>query len=430
MAKKQEKDDAKLHYAQMHGLPRISLTEASQQIELTLLSGQTRGCIVLVGESGCGKTQVFGQIASKHGYKLITINVANFNLMSGGIPSTKSDPNIPAKEDKYFKIKVPEFFPKPGEKAIVFFDEINRGMPTAIATFFNLLEDRRLYDYKLPDDCMVVGAMNPGTKNYSVTSVENEAAMRRRIKFLYVIPTFSSFMNHAKTEKFHKNSTVPVAKNKPCHPDVLAFISSKPKTTLYDNKAKDKNQQYACPAVWETVSEDCYLIQELSKHTLNSEFAQTRIASSVGEPMAASFTEFISNNSQELNAQNILTQYNKTEKKIVAAFKGTKNGKLGQACTDVSALFFGTKPNLNKTLPNLMSFWEDLPEDIAQSAIRALHENAKENNAEDYFEQFMQELNTNEDVSDRWQSLHVKLDSGIRANDTEISNNGKKKERK
>lgn len=410
MAKKA--DETKMSYAKQHGIPTVSLAEAKQQIMLTITSGQTRGCPVLVGDSGTGKTQIFQQIARELDYKLIVINVANWNLMSGGIPAIQQDDTEDGKH--FFHVRVPDMFPRQGEKAILLFDELNRGTPAALATFFNIYEDRRIYDYKLPNSCIVAGTMNPATASYNVTPIEHEAAVRRRVLFMYVLPNFKAWRAHAKGTEFHAVSTVAEAKGKPCHPLILKFLDAQP-SNIYDEKARDLHQSYACPSTWETTSEHLYLLAA-NDIKLASETARIRYAGSIGEQMANGLVEFIHNKTKELNALEILTNY-ESQRNTVLEFKGELNGKLGQASINVLTLLFSTQPDLPTVLPNLLQFWDDLPEDIAQGAIRGSYDEAVKQNAEPYFKQLMALLNDDSETGfcSQWSTFQLKLHQSVQS---------------
>ena len=173
-------------YWDKYSIPRISLAEALWQIEFSLETKQTRGVWCLIAEAGEGKSQGVHGIARKHGYRVVDVRTAQLTHIGAGVPQR-------ADEDNHFKIAVPDDFPRTGEKCIMFFDEFNQGQPHAIALVFKMLEDRGLYGYKLPDDCLVIIAMNPATAGYNVTKIEGNHAINRRIKKAYVYNEYASW---------------------------------------------------------------------------------------------------------------------------------------------------------------------------------------------------------------------------------------------
>ena len=122
-----EKEQTELSYPERMDIPQVTLAEAKKQILLSLRSKQRRGCFILVGESGLGKTQIFNQIQKEENYNIHPIHTAHWGLMGSGIPRKA--------EGGFFDVAVPSIFPKEGEKAILLFDELNQGLKHAISMF-------------------------------------------------------------------------------------------------------------------------------------------------------------------------------------------------------------------------------------------------------------------------------------------------------
>jgi len=220
-------EEKTMHYAEQHDIPEVSLSEVKKQVVLSIKAQQYRGVPILVGEAGTGKTQIFKQIAKELDRKLIVIHTASYGITGTGVPSVKAPENATEEEKmNFFRMRVPDIFPKQGDKAIILFDEINRGAKHAINMFFNLLEDRRMYNYVLPEDCLVCGTMNPATKGYNVTEIAQEPAIRRRVKFYYVVDSFVEFISHAKSKAFHAFSSVKAAKGRKLYPALLSYYEA------------------------------------------------------------------------------------------------------------------------------------------------------------------------------------------------------------
>ncbi len=398
-----DKKETTLSYPERLDIPQVTLAEARDQILLSLKSKQRRGCIVLVGESGLGKTQIFSQICKDLGYTLKPIHTAHWGLMGSGIPRKA--------EGEFFDVAVPSIFPKPGEKSILLFDELNRGLKHAIAMFFTMLEDGSMFNYRLPDDCLVVATMNPDTAAYAVTNIENEAAIRRRVKFLYVISNFQGWNEHAKTTAFHAGCTGP-AKDLPCHPDILAYFQANAKL-LYDDKAREQGKQYVCPATVETISEDAYNMAK-DGIPLNKEFARVRFAASVGLTAANQLVEYIKDSTIMLGANDILDGYTKRAQKAIAQL--TQNGqqeKLGDLCENVLTLLFSETPPVKKTAKNFLKFCTDLPNETAANMLFQMKASAAQANARPYLDSLMGELQDYEE----WISIQLELDEVHRGMD-------------
>jgi len=391
------KENNNLKYAELRDIPRVSLLEAQEHIKLAIKYNQTRGPIVLVGDSGLGKTQIFNQIARDCDYKVIPIHTAEWGLLGAGIP-TKAIGD-------FFDIALPSIFPKGDEKVILLFDELNRGLKHAIAMFFTLLEDRKMFNYRLPKNCLVCGTMNPATAAYSVTQIEKEAAIRRRIKFMYVLPDFKGWLDYAASTAFHKVSTCTPATGKACHPKVLSYFKAKP-THIYDHKALEDGKQYSCPAVIETISEDIYLF-DAEKIPYDNALVVNRIAASIGFRLALELTQHLENTNLTLSAEDVIYRIDLIKNKI----KQLANSQEGntEILTDLShnvikRIYMTPKPT-QEMANNFVVFCLLIPQEIMLSTLQSLNSEAQEFNKQDYLYAFMDLLQKHP----KWPKLHIAL---------------------
>lgn len=299
-------------YWDKHDMPRLPLSQALQHIDRTIRYKCTRGVFMLVGDAGVGKTQGIHALARKHGYRVVDIRTAQFGLMSAGVPQRA--------EGDHFKIAVPDSMPKQGEKAIILFDEINQGGPQAMSMFFPLIEDRCLYNYQLPEDTLVIALMNPATADYSVSRIESNAALNRRLKKMYVYSTSAEWREHAKSNAFHYTDGM----DKPCHPIIQRFISATP-SALYDDKARSLGKQFASPATWQTVSRDFYVL-ESDGVKLDSDQARNLIAATIGNTMADTLIGYVAKNETLVSAYEVLTKYKMGSKIQKAILDEMDNG--------------------------------------------------------------------------------------------------------
>lgn len=342
-------------YWDRYGIPRMTLAEALWQIDLSLELKQTRGVWCLISEAGEGKSQGIHQLARKHGRRVVDIRTSQFSMIGAGVPQR-------ADETGHFKIAIPNDYPKPGEKCVLIFDEINQGQQHAIALFFKFLEDRGIYDYTLPDDCVIVALMNPSTAGYNVTKIETNSAFNRRLMKAYVYNTFSDWKKHAQTEDFHFTDGL----KKPCHPMVVRLLTASP-SMLYTAKDRDGNKQFACPATWQTVSLSLYNL-EAAKVELSSEKAENRIAASINTVNAKTLCEFIKNNEILIGPEEVLFKY-KAKSKLrerVQSLQKEAGGTYTQLVQDVAQYIFREKPEAEIIAPQLVQFWHDMPVEQAQ----------------------------------------------------------------
>lgn len=342
-------------YWDRYGIPRITLAEALKQIDISIENGQTRGVWCLISEAGEGKSQGLHQLARKHNRRVVDIRTSQFSMIGAGVPQR-------ADETGHFKIAIPNDYPKPGEKCLLIFDEINQGQQHAIALFFKFLEDRGIYDYTLPNDCVIVALMNPSTAGYNVTKIETNSAFNRRLMKAYVYNTFSDWKKHAVTDDFHYTDGM----KKPCHPMVVRLLTATP-AMLYTAKDRDGNKQFACPATWQTVSLSLYNLEK-AKIELTTESAEARIAASINTVNARILVEFIKNNEIIISPEEILYKY-KAKSKIrerTNDLQKEAGGEYTRLVQEVAQYIFRERPEAEQIAPQLVQFWYDMPVEQAQ----------------------------------------------------------------
>lgn len=407
----EEKVEMLPKYAVLHDIPQVTISEVKAQIRISVENKQKRGCVTLVGESGTGKTQCIAQLGEELGCRVIYIYTAHYGLVGTGIPQRAIG--------DYFRMAVPDVFPKPGEKAIIVFDEINRGDKPAINMFFTMLEAGRMFDYVLPEECLVVATMNPATAQYAVTAaLEKEAAFRRRIKFFYIVPDLKGFLSHAESPQFHQYTTCTVSKGRPCHPGILSYFKAKP-SHIHDIKAMESNKQYCCPAVIETISEDAYGL-EARQLPIYGEFALQRFASSMGLTVAQELTQHLRDSTLTIGAEDILKDFKRVKQGVI---KMINDPVLREALIDLNRnvvhLMFATTPDVTKTAENFLKFIEVQPENLAQTLFQQMQPVAEENKAKPYLHSLMRELMNYEE----WADLQLRIDKNYRTMTDKVKGN-------
>jgi len=350
MSKASTDESAIETYHEKYGIPKIPLSHALKHIERDLKHGIRRGVYCLVSDAGVGKSQGIRQLARKYDYRIVDIRTAQFTLMTAGIPQRA--------ENGFFKIAVPDDFPKPGEKCILLFDEINQGTPHALAMFFKLMEDRGMFDYSLPEDTLVVSLMNPSTGGYSVSKIETNPALTRRMRRFYVYNTVNDWKKYAATEDFHFDDHV--IRGKPCHPWVLKFVSAVP-NLLYAAKDKDANKSFACPATWQTVSAALYTL-EMDGVGLTTNNTKELIGSVINTTVAETFIDYIKNNELIVSPEEVLSEYATLQKlrDRVLKIQTEDGGKYLSLLSNVAVYLFDSKPEPDKMAENLVDFMYDM----------------------------------------------------------------------
>ncbi|MCP3849756.1 MAG: AAA domain-containing protein [Gammaproteobacteria bacterium] len=111
--------------------------------------------VMIWGPPGIGKSQLVSQVADKHERTLIDIRLSQME------PSDLR--GIPFKDNDKVEWAVPSMLPdaeKHGKEGILFLDEITSAPPSVSAAAYQLILDRRLGDYKIPDGWAIFAAGN------------------------------------------------------------------------------------------------------------------------------------------------------------------------------------------------------------------------------------------------------------------------------
>jgi hypothetical protein len=111
--------------------------------------------VMLWGPPGVGKSQMIAQIGAKHGVQVIDIRLSQMEPTDlRGIPFRVGD---------LVEWAIPELLPdaqRHGKHGILFLDEITSAAPTVSAAAYQLILDRRLGHYEVPDGWAIFAAGN------------------------------------------------------------------------------------------------------------------------------------------------------------------------------------------------------------------------------------------------------------------------------
>jgi len=111
--------------------------------------------VMLWGPPGVGKSQMVAQIAARHAVPMIDIRLSQME------PSDLR--GIPFRQGERVEWAVPAMLPdteRHGPSGVLFLDEITSAPPMVSAAAYQLILDRRLGDYRLPDGWAIFAAGN------------------------------------------------------------------------------------------------------------------------------------------------------------------------------------------------------------------------------------------------------------------------------
>lgn len=108
---------------------------------------------------------------------------------------------------------------------VIFLDEMNQGSPAILNASFQLILDRALGEYKVPENYVILGACNPPAFNPTVS--EFSMPLANRFTHFNLGVDFKSWQLHAQNSNYH--------------PSILAFMKAQGcASDLYDEEAINK----------------------------------------------------------------------------------------------------------------------------------------------------------------------------------------------
>ncbi len=156
------------------------------------------------GAPGIGKSSIVSQLATEHELAFIDIRLSQL------APTDLR--GLPVAEDGISKWFPPEFLPQSG-RGILFLDEINMAPPAMQGMAQQLILDRRVGSYLVPDGWLIWAAGNRKEDRAGVFDMP--APLSNRFLHLQVEPDFESFKAYALTTGIHEQ-TIAFLAFRPC----------------------------------------------------------------------------------------------------------------------------------------------------------------------------------------------------------------------
>ena len=221
--------------------------------------------VFLWGPPGIGKSDIVAQITNSFSKSLlIDIRLSlweptdikgipyfdsNQSKMVWGAPSELPDEELASQYDNI----------------VVFFDEMNSAAPAVQAAAYQLILNRRVGQYRLPDNVIIVAAGN--RESDKGVTYRMPAPLANRFVHFEMGVNFDDWFTWAVANKIHK--------------DVVGFLQFS-KKDLYDFDPKSSSRSFATPRSWSFVS-------ELIEDGLDESTTTDLVAGAVGEGLAVKF---------------------------------------------------------------------------------------------------------------------------------------------
>ena len=288
------------------------------------------------GAPGIGKSSIVKQVAREKGLIFTDLRLSLMDPTDlKGIPFFDRENH----EAVWAK---PNFLPKdPNSKGILFLDEINTAPPSVQASAYQLVLDRKVGDYELPEGWSIVAAGN------------NESD--RGVVYRMPPPLANRFV-HLDMEVDFEDWKVWAYKND-IDSAVIGFLNfDKEKIFLFDPAKNEKS--FPTPRSWEYVD-------KVMKTGLTSSLIYDTVAGSVGKECATAFLAF-------KKVMHELPDIEKVVNGEVTEFSSDNQVLFALISGIVSNLLFDKEPS---KIDNVLKLSMDLPAEFAVMLVKDLQQN-------------------------------------------------------
>ena len=219
----------------------------------------------LWGPPGIGKSEVVAQITQDLGGFMIDLRLGQMDPTDiRGIPFYNRELG---KMDWAPPIDLPDTeLASQYPIVVLFMDEMNSAAPAVQAAAYQLVLNRRIGKYRLPDNVVMVAAGN--RESDKGVTYRMPTPLANRFVHVEMRADFATWQEWAVTHGIHK--------------DVVGYLSFA-KQDLYDFDAKSSSRAFATPRSW------CFVSELLEDEDLDDTTATDLIAGTIGEGLAVKF---------------------------------------------------------------------------------------------------------------------------------------------
>lgn len=304
----------------------------------------------IIGKHGIGKSSIVHQMAKKLGYDLVEIRLGQMSDAGDflGLPKIVEENG---KERTLFA--TPNWLPtKPN--TILFLDEINRSSKDILQAIFQLILDKKIHQYELPENCHVIAASNPATEDYSVLDF-SDSAFQDRFVHIKFEPTVDEFLNYGRAKELSE--------------DVLGFISTQSEL-LDDPSLKDFDLSFVKPSrrAWEMVS-------KLEKTGLTGQVLTELTVGLTGSEATISYMSYKKTRIKPPTGLEVLTIYPNIKDKVLIAIKENRSdiiAKMNDEIVDVMSDIEKKESMTRQEAENLVAFITDIGDEHVVSLAQRL----------------------------------------------------------
>jgi hypothetical protein len=243
-----------------------TLTITSVQARKAILKAfKSKRPIFLWGPPGIGKSDVVSEVTQELGGLMIDLRMAQMEPTDiRGIPFFNRDLN---KMDWAPPIDLPDDELASKYPIIVLFlDELNSAPPAVQAAAYQLVLNRRIGNYRLPDNVVLIAAGNRDSD--------------KGVTYRMPMPLANRFLHLEMRADFASWQTWAVNKN--IHKDVVGYLSFA-KQDIYNLDSKSSSRAFPTPRSW------CFVSDLLNDDDTDADTLFNLVAGAVGEGLAVKF---------------------------------------------------------------------------------------------------------------------------------------------
>ena len=217
--------------------------------------------VMIWGPPGIGKSEIIDEIG-----KDLKRNVIDLRLLLLEPTDLRGIPYFNSKENKMDWAPPVDLPDDPKATDILFLDEINAAPQSVQAAAYQLVLNRRIGTYKLPDGVSIVAAGN--RESDRGVTYRMPSPLANRMLHIEMAVNFEDWQDWATKNEIH--------------PDVVGYLTFA-KNDLYDFDPRSSSRAFATPRSWTFVS------NMLEAETLQGSQLTDIITGSVGEGLAVKF---------------------------------------------------------------------------------------------------------------------------------------------
>ena len=259
------------------------------------------------GPPGIGKSETFVQIQQAYIDKGMTCALIDARLALWDPTDLKGYPYFDQTANK-MRFSAPDELPDEEMAAqydviILFLDELNGASPATQAAAYQLVLNRAIGKYKLPDNVVIAAAGNRDTD--------------KGVTYRMPKPLANRFLHYEVRVDF--NTWQDWAIKNQIHPDVVGYLTTF-KNDLYNFDASSAERSFATPRSWTFVSETISDVEGFTEEEVTD-----MVAAGIGEGLALKFkahrevsgqlpnpSDILNGKVKDLNTDNISAKYSLT----------------------------------------------------------------------------------------------------------------------